>query len=55
MIAGCYIPDDPVRRLGQLPKDLVHQAEDVIVDARGFIYMTEKNSGLYIMEHTPPA
>ncbi|HEY8694597.1 MAG TPA: hypothetical protein VIR57_17855 [Chloroflexota bacterium] len=52
--AGYYIPDDPAKRLGELPRDLVHQAEDVIVDARGYIYMTEKNSGLYVMEHTPP-
>jgi len=53
-IGGYYIPDDPPKRLGVLPRDLVHQAEDVIVDARGYIYMTEKNSGLYVMEHTPP-
>jgi len=53
--AGHYIPDNPTKRLGPLPKDLVHQAEDVIVDARGYIYMTEKNSGVYVMEFTPAA
>jgi len=48
-IRGYYIPDDPATRLGPLPKVLVHQAEDVIVDRRGYIYMSEKNSGIYIM------
>ena len=51
--AGYYVPDNPKKRLGLLPRDLVHQAEDVIVDARGYIYVTEKNSGLYVMEFTP--
>jgi len=51
--AGCYIPDNPKTRLGLLPNDLVTQAEDVIVDARGYVYMTEKNSGLYVMQFTP--
>jgi hypothetical protein len=48
-IAGYFIPDDPPSRRGPLPKTLVHQAEDVIVDRRGYIYMSEKNSGVYIM------
>jgi hypothetical protein len=48
-IAGYYVPDDPPDRLGLLPRDLVVQAEDLIVDARGYVYMTEKNSGLYIL------
>jgi hypothetical protein len=51
--AGYYIPDTPPKRLGLLPRDLVIQAEDVIVDRRGCIFMTEKNSGLYVMEFTP--
>jgi hypothetical protein len=50
VIAGYYIPDDPSERLGLLPSELVVQAEDVLVDSRGYIYMTEKNSGLYILE-----
>lgn len=44
------IPRDPKRRLGPLPKDLVVQVEDVLVDARGVAYFTEKNSGLYVAE-----
>jgi hypothetical protein len=47
---GYLIPQDPKRRLGPLPKDLVVQVEDVLVDARGVAYFTEKNSGLYIAE-----
>lgn len=44
------IPDDPVKRYGPLPTDLVVQVEDVLVDSRGIAYFTEKNSGLYIAE-----
>ncbi|PWU24615.1 MAG: hypothetical protein C5B48_05495 [Candidatus Rokuibacteriota bacterium] len=42
------IPKDPTTRLGPKPRTLVTQVEDVLVDARGFVYFTEKNSGLYI-------
>jgi hypothetical protein len=51
-IAGFYIPDDPPRRLGPLPSELVVQCEDVLVDRRGFAYVTEKNSGLYVLRPT---
>jgi len=49
-IAGYFIPDDPSRRLGPLPTTgLVTQIEDVLVDRRGVAYLTEKNSGLYVV------
>lgn len=48
-IVGYYIPDDPQKRLGPLPIDLVAQYEDVIVDRRGYAYVSEKNSGLHIL------
>ena len=48
-IAGYYIPDDPQRRRGPLPSELVAQVEDVIVDRRGYAYITEKNSGVTIL------
>ena len=48
-IAGYYIPDDPKKRLGPLPRDLVIQTEDLLVDRRGYCYMTEKNSGLWVL------
>jgi hypothetical protein len=44
------IPNDPPKRYGPLPTDLVVQVEDVLVDSRGIVYFTEKNSGLYIAE-----
>jgi len=51
-IAGSYIPDDPKSRRGPLPSELVVQVEDVIVDRRGFIYLSEKNSGVTIVRRT---
>ncbi len=50
-----YIPPDPTERLGLLPKKLVTQTEDVLVDRRGTIYITDKNWGLHILEWTGPA
>jgi hypothetical protein len=29
---------------------LVTQSEDVLVDARGLVYVTDKNHGLYVLE-----
>ena len=46
-----YIPDDPTQRRGPIPSTLVHQAQDVLVDRRGVIYMSEGNSGIYILTH----
>jgi hypothetical protein len=42
------IPHSPRTRVGPLPETLTVQVEDVLVDARGIAYFTEKNSGLYI-------
>lgn len=52
-IAGCYIPDDPVSRRGPLPTDLVTQTEDVLVDRRGYAYITDKNAGVTIVRFRP--
>jgi hypothetical protein len=49
-IVGHYIPDDPSERLGPLPSDLVIQYEDVLVDRRGYAYVSEKNSGLHVLQ-----
>jgi hypothetical protein len=49
---GYYIPPDPTERLGLLPRTLVTQTEDVLVDARGCIYITDKNHGLHILRYT---
>ena len=48
-IAGYYIPDDPTSRRGPLPTELVTQSEDVLVDRRGFAYVTDKNAGVTIV------
>jgi hypothetical protein len=42
------IPRPPEKRYGPKPTKLVTQVEDVLVDARGYVYFTEKNTGLYI-------
>jgi hypothetical protein len=44
-----FLPDDPVERRGLLPEDLVTQSEDVLVDARGVIYLSDKNHGLHVL------
>jgi hypothetical protein len=42
------IRKDPPSRIGPLPRTLVTQVEDVLVDARGVVYFIEKNTGLYV-------
>lgn len=44
-----FIPPDPKERIGTKPSRLVVQTEDVLVDRRGCIYISEKNQGLYIL------
>lgn len=49
---GYFLPPDPVQRFGPQPPDaLVLQSEDVLVDARGNIYLSNKNQGLWILRH----
>jgi hypothetical protein len=52
-IAGYYIPDDPAERRGPLPTDLVAQSEDVLVDRRGYAYVSDKNAGITILRFRP--
>ncbi|HEX7126619.1 MAG TPA: hypothetical protein VF406_12745 [Thermodesulfobacteriota bacterium] len=50
---GYFIPPDPTQRFGPQPPDrLVVQTEDVLVDRRGYIYITNKNQGLWILRYT---
>jgi hypothetical protein len=49
---GFFMPPDPQRRFGVFPTELVAQTEDVIVDARGYAYFSDKNQGLYIVRAT---
>ncbi|HEX9461195.1 MAG TPA: hypothetical protein VGB82_01225 [Alphaproteobacteria bacterium] len=49
-----FVPPDPQSRRGLLPKSkLVAQTEDVVVDARGNIYISDKNHGVYVLRLTP--
>lgn len=49
---GYFMPPEPARRYGPMPEgNLVMQTEDVLVDRRGFIYITDKNQGLWILKY----
>ncbi len=52
---GWWVPEDPAERRGTLPSTLVTQFEDVLVDARGYIYCTDKNHGLFVLRTTEQA
>jgi hypothetical protein len=50
---GYFLPPDPTVRYGPQPPDaLVLQSEDVLVDARGYVYLSNKNQGLWILRYT---
>jgi hypothetical protein len=50
---GFFLPPEPKRRYGPMPEGaLVLQSEDVIVDRRGFIYVSDKNQGIWILRYT---
>ena len=44
-----FVPGDPKVRVGAKPSKLVAQSEDVIVDRRGCIYLSDKNHGIHIL------
>jgi hypothetical protein len=46
---GYFVPPDPKIRIGTKPSRLVAQTEDVLVDRRGCIYISDKNLGIYIL------
>ena len=49
---GYFLPPDPTERLGLLPASkLVAQTEDVIVDNRGNIFISDKNHGIYVLRY----
>jgi hypothetical protein len=48
-----FVPADPTERIGPLPRTaLVAQSEDVLVDRRGFIYVSDKNQGIHVLRLT---
>ena len=44
-----FVPPDPQTRIGTKPSKLAAQTEDVLVDRRGFIYISDKNHGIFIL------
>jgi hypothetical protein len=44
-----FVPPDPQTRIGTKPSTLVAQTEDVLVDRRGCIYISDKNLGVYVL------
>lgn len=49
---GYFIQPDPTHRYGPQPPDaLVVQCEDVLVDTRDNVYITEKNQGIWILRY----
>jgi hypothetical protein len=45
-----FLPPDPEKRLGPLPNSgLVTQSEDVLVDSRGNIFVSDKNRGICVL------
>jgi hypothetical protein len=50
---GYFLPPDPETRFGVFPSRLVAQTEDVIVDARGYAYISDKNQGVYVVRRGP--
>ena len=48
-----FIPPTPTKRMGPIPEGpLVTETEDVLADTRGYIYITDKQWGLWILRHT---
>lgn len=49
--AGHWLPEDPPERIGgNRPGNLGTQLEDVVVDSRGYVYCTDPQRGLMILE-----
>ena len=51
---GYFIPPQPTQRYGPVPSNFRVQSEDVLVDSRGYIYLTQKNQGIWILRYTGP-
>lgn len=52
---GYFLAPDPVVRRGPLPETgLATQSEDVLIDTRGNIFVTDKNHGIYVLRFHRP-
>jgi hypothetical protein len=54
---GYFVPADPEERLSRpyLPTNMVPQVEDLLIDARGFIYVGDRTRGMTILRYTGPS
>jgi hypothetical protein len=53
-ITGYFIPPNPTKHVGYYPKAMVNQTEDVLVDTRGNIYITDKEWGMFVLRYSGP-
>lgn len=52
---GYYVPPQPLRRSGWAPFQKLRTAtEDLLVDRRGYIYITDKQWGIHVLKYTGP-
>ena len=50
---GYFVPPRPTKRTGWAPsKELVNATDDVLVDRRGYIYISDKQWGIHILRFT---
>lgn len=49
---GYFLPEDPKERLGPMPITLSTSSEDILVDSRGYAYLSDKNHGIFIVKYT---
>jgi hypothetical protein len=53
--SGWLVPPDPDKKnAGPLPKDLVTHTEDVLGDTRGYVYVTDRTWGVWILRQRGP-
>jgi hypothetical protein len=52
--SGWFIPPDPPKVPGARPSVPVAQTEDVLVDTRGNVFVTDKTWGLFVLRYSGP-
>lgn len=50
---GWFLPPAPRVRRSPSPRILGAMAEDVLVDARGYLYLSDAQWGVFVLKHTP--
>jgi hypothetical protein len=49
---GYFVPENPKVRRGAMPLSLATNFDDVLVDRRGYAFVTDKNHGLFVLRYT---